>query len=233
MELKYKNWNDISIGLFKEIEEALKKPMNLEDQEVMFMAMLCECSEDEILDLPLTEFQRLKKASMFLNTEPPISKKCPDKIVINGKKCDVIKDIKKLTAAQYIDFQQMASTSVDEFLPNLIGCFVIPEGKHYGKDYDIDEFANEINDNLSIVTALSMFNFFQKAFLTSIKGIGLYLDWEMRKMSRKAKTKEMKEKIQEVRKMIKELTSEENGVGLVALIQSLRQSGTVGKLYSK
>lgn len=221
MELKYKNWNDITIGKFSEIEQALQEDMYVEDQEIFFMSLLCDCSEDDILDLPLTEFQRLKRECAFLNQKPKITNKCPDKIIINGKTCDVIKDIKKLTAAQYIDFQQMA-VNPDLFLPNLIACFVVPEGKKYGKDYDVGDFANEIEQSLSIITALDMFHFFQNAFLNSIKGIRLYLDLKIKKMSRKAKTKEQKESLKKARIMVNQLLSEKNGDGLVALIQSLK-----------
>lgn len=221
MELKYKKWDDISIKLFREIEELINENMYVEDQEIKFMSLLCDCDEEEILELPITEFQRLKKECAFLNTQPQMLDKCPDNIVINKQKCVVVKNLKKLTAAQYIDFQQMAKSDINEFLPNLIACFVLPEGKKYGNGYNIDEFAEELNNNLSIVTALSMFDFFQKAFLSSIKDIGLCLDWELRKIGRKAK-KEEKMKIQEMRKTLKELTLEKNGVGLVALIQSLK-----------
>jgi len=40
-----------------------------------------------------------------------------------------------MTASQYIDFQNFYK-QYDDYMPNLAACFLLPNGKKYGEDYD-------------------------------------------------------------------------------------------------
>lgn len=76
----------------------------------------------------------------------------------NGKKYTVQFDVKKMTAAQYIDFQDLQK-STNSF-KNLFMCFLVPQGKVYGEDYDVLALADELYDVIPISTVSDIMFFF-------------------------------------------------------------------------
>lgn len=212
MELKKKNWTQISINDYMELQEILERE-DAVDAEIGIVALLCGVSEDEILDLPLPEYQRLRAEAQFIAQFPEVKNKAPKSITIGDYKYDVITNMRKLTTAQYIDFQTYLKQGDDvKNLPYLLSVFIVPKGCKYGDDeYNIDDLAKDIKEYLPVVTAFEMCGFFQKTFLNSIKNTLFYLELKMGK----AKT----EKEKEVKKAIRELRSAINGGGFTKLTQ--------------
>lgn len=197
---------DLTIDKYLQIKEVLS---DIEDELNTQVALLCvlnECSEDDILDLPINEYKKKVSELSFLSQPLVPTARCPKTITIEGQVYEAVRDVKKFTAGEYIDYQNLIkSEDFYSVIPNILACFFIPKGKDYGKDYDIMEVAEKIRHNVSIGLAMDVCFFFQ---MQSINSINRMLDYlvlttkiQMRKASKETKPKMKKavEKIQELR----------------------------------
>lgn len=213
---------DLTIDKYLQIKEILTEHTG-DDLEIQaaILAVLNECTEDELLDLPLSEYQK-KAADLTFLSEPLEPKaRCPKTITIAGEEYEVVRDVKRFTAGEYIDYQNLVKS--DDFysvIPNVLACFFIPKGKNYGRDYDILEVAEKIKNNVSIGLAMDVCFFFQ---MQSIRSINSTLDSLalMTKMQIwKTKDKETKKKLKTALTKIVELRDSFNA-GLGSITQML------------
>ena len=212
MDLKITNYNKMPLRAFNEINKLRKKDCDAIDFEIGLIAILCDVSENDILNLPITEYQQLRAKAQFLADYPKDDNaKCPDKININGHKYNVIKNINDINTAQYIDYQSYLKMDRDENIQYVLSCFVVPEGKEYMTGYRLNDIMDDILD-IDVVTALSICFFFLNLYLTYIGTILHYLELKMKKEMRKTKDKEMKKKMKQA---INQLHSLVSGVGLI------------------
>ena len=206
MELKYKNWNEVSIDLYYQILDVYEDESLCEaEKDLALCAILCDVPEEEIYSLSIMEANELISKLSWLGKFDFNRNYKGGKIKIKGKDYRVNCDLQKMTIAQYIDFQTFYKmTDHRNTYGNLLACFILPEGKKYGEDYDISELAKEITEELSIVTANEIIFFFLKELETSIRALQIYLDFQIWRMKRKAKPTQ-KLKIQELQKRIQEM----------------------------
>ena len=164
MELKYKNWKEISVNTFKKLqaninnaEEDGDNMLNNLNKEIAMLAVLCDVDEDAIANLTQNEFGKLLTQTNFLADMPKV--KVTDKYKINGADYQVFLSLKQMTVSQYIDFQTFYADT-EKYFCELLACFLIPKGKKYGEGYDIDVVVKDIGNHLSIVDANSILFFF-------------------------------------------------------------------------
>lgn len=199
MELKYKNWNDITIGVYNKLNKLLKfEPtddvvMDELNLTIQILSVLCDVDEDVIGDLTRSEFGKLAAQSAFLQELPKV--KIKDKYTINGKEYTVQFNVQDMTMAQYIDYQTFIKEQ-DKYMSNILACFLIPKGKKYGDGYNLQEVVNDIENYFSIVDAHSVCFFFTLLFQSLTKVMLTYLVKKMKKGMKKM-TQEEKEKTQE------------------------------------
>lgn len=207
-------YKDINIKKYLELKKVLDDTDDLYRVQSQLIAIVNDMTEEEVLNLPLTEYTKKVHTIDFLTEVPKISNRTPKKLNLNGRKYEVITDVRKLSAGQYIDFQTlMQSENVDDYLPNLLACFIMPEGENYG-DYDVIAVCDEIAEYLDIETAFSLMRFFQSASSLLISNTLSYLVKRMKKLLRETKDAQMKEKIQEAITQMKELQGLfKNGIG--------------------
>lgn len=207
-------YKDINIKKYLELKKVLDDTDDLYRVQSQLIAIVNDMTEEEVLNLPLTEYTKKVHTIDFLTEVPKISNRTPKKLNLNGRKYEVITDVRKLSAGQYIDFQTlMQSENVDDYLPNLLACFIMPENENYG-DYDVMAVADEISEYLDIETAFSLMRFFQSASSLLISNTLSYLVKRMKKLLRETKDAQTKEKIQEAITQMKELQGLfKNGIG--------------------
>lgn len=193
------NWKDITVDKYLQMQAVDEEDDTY--REIAYMAILLDKTEDELLDMPLTKFQKLRQECEWVNTAPKVSPHLPKKIKINGVKCEVVKSVTKLTTAQFIDYNNYAA---EQMVPEMLSVFIIPKGKKYG-DYDLDKHIEGIR-NMSLETALGILYFFQKRFLQYTNSTLFYLRIKLKNLMRKAKNKEVQAKLQQAISML-------NGVG--------------------
>lgn len=208
------NYKDLTIAKYQELYSVDWEEMEEIDRQVTIISILSDKTEDEVLALPLAEYSKMAAQTEFLAKEPNVKNRTPNKVKINGKEYEVLKDVKDMTAGQYIDYQQYLSLNdITKYLPYLLSCFIIPKGKKYG-EYNVDVVINDIRNNMSVEEALNIAGFFMKKFRTSIEGMLLYLGWKMKMAKRKTKDETVKNKLETARKRLQLLyNSIRNGDG--------------------
>lgn len=211
------SYNKLSIGKFLEIQEVDFISMEEIDIQATLIAILNDMTEDEVMELPLDEYKNYVRKLKFLAIKPEHKSNIPKSVKLGGKEYTVITDIRKMTAGQYIDYQNYLTHKDNKYLPHILSCFIIPKGEKYGES-DLSEIIETIKNELPINIALSMSAFFLKKWENLTKGTLTFLVWKMRWMLMKEKNQTVKKKM---KMAIKELTtlrsSINNGVGLIGL----------------
>lgn len=164
------NYRDLPIGKYEEIVRLCQEDMTDVDRRVCIVAILTGLTEDEVLSLPLEKFTEYSAKSRFIETE------CPDNLIpgvarsypYGGFVLIPVTDIRKITAAQYIDFQTFAQDRENKVV-ELISCFLVPRGCDYNDGYDIMDVHRAIREEMSVAEALALLAFFFEGWLKSIR----------------------------------------------------------------
>lgn len=202
IELKYKNWKDITINVYQKLQNLnLNRSSDIIDEiddNVKILSILCDVDEDTIADLEINEYKTLVSQCTFLNEIPKV--KINDEYWINNKLYKVQYGVQDMTMAQYIDYQTYLKDS-SKYTKEIVSCFVIPKGKKYGEDYNLNETIEDIGNYFSIVDALSVCFFFTMLFRSLTTAT---LGCLVKKMKR-GKRKMNKEQQVQVQRAINEL----------------------------
>lgn len=205
------SYDKLTIGKYREL-------LSLEKEDdmtygIQILSILSDISEEDLMDMPLDEFSSMMAKTKFLykEVEKLDYNKLGKTLTINGKKYEIIKSPKKMTAGQYIDYKAYISNeNFLETLPYILTVFVIPQGHKYCDDYEAEDLAKELNDNLDIRTALCISDFFHHQSLLWIKSSLLYLKWTMKRTMKRETNQEIKEKLMKGLQQIEYLESSLN-----------------------
>ena len=200
------NYRNLPVGKWLEIME-LSKDENVDalEQQVKTIAILTGLTDDEVLDLPIMEYKSLAAKTMFLEKEYDGKLQIAKSYGLNGMELIPVKDLNKITTAQYVDYQTFSKEG-DMYLVQTLSTLLVPKGKKYNDGYDMDAVQQAIRDNLSVADVLSLYAFFLTKWVKSIKDSQTFLDKEIRKISNKT----MRERLM---KQMQEMHSKTNGVG--------------------
>ena len=210
IEIKKHNWDDITITDYKQILDISSKELDSDlEKSISVLAILCECSEDDLYGMNIQELNRLIP-EVWIDKPFTFNKnKNWSKIMLNGRKYNVVVDINKFTVAQYADFQIYWDKRDDiDYMGKLLTCFIIPDGCKYNDGYDIVELAQRLENLVSITDYNSICFFFLQDCLLSTKASLLYSNWQLMKMIRKEKDKAKKEKLKNLQKQVLEKISQ-------------------------
>ena len=177
------NYRDLPYGKYEEIVRLCETEMTDVDRKVAVISVLTGKTEDEVLRLPLDTFTRFSASTRFLEAE------CPENLIpavarsypVGGFVLVPVADMRKVTAAQYIDFQTFAEDR-DHRAVEMLSCFLIPRGCDYNDGYDVLDVHRAIRDGMSVATVLSLLAFFFKSWVESIKAIRTSLKREARRI---------------------------------------------------
>jgi hypothetical protein len=212
MKMKITKWEEMTIGAYQDLLEICEYP-EAEDVEIGIVGLLCGVEEKDILALPLTEYQELRRQSQFVAEFPDIHPSCPKHIELNGHKYDITRDVKGLSVGQYIDFQTYSKLEFNKALVNIISCFLVPHGCEYGEGYDMDEVDTDIREYMNIPTAYCMAAFFFKRLQALTKATLLFSVRTLKRAIRKEKDETKRKEMEEAMTVLKALRSKINGVG--------------------
>lgn len=191
MKLKYDSWDKISIKKYYELE-GLEKSREI-------LAVLCECSEEEIANLPYLEYQNLVGEVGWLKSFSFDTKHDLKKVKIGDRKYKVVNSIGRMTAAQYIDFQTLyAKNDLKTYYGSILATFLIPvKKKGYNQDYDVVEEARYIYENCNIQVANQLMFFFARKWWNSMVITMNYLKWIAKRNLKRKKDVEVWTKVLE------------------------------------
>lgn len=191
-----KDWKDITLKQYYTIKELLEEPDDYTTYNIIDLLY----SVDSV-NLPLTELKKYNGALEFLNKEIPLVK-LEEKYEINGIIYMTGYNLSKISAAQFIDYNNYTGTNKYE---DYLSVVFIPEGHQYNDGYDIDQVKKDLlNLPITVVRSLVFFYTLQLAklqisFLSSLKK-------DLRKMKmEKEKRKEIEELIEKLEKTNLEL----------------------------
>lgn len=201
-------YEKLSIAKWQELLEITNSGLVDEEKNIAVIALLADMTEDEVLNLPLTEFAKLNQGTAFLMDQPQ-KRLIAHTYILGNMEFEVLMDLTKMTTAQYIDYQNFIKDP-DNNLAELISVFLIPKGKKYNDDYNIVEVHKLIREHLSIVDAMSLSAFFLLLSQISIETTLTYSIKKMKRLMRKMKGEERE-------KMKQAITAlETGGAGLLA-----------------
>lgn len=203
-----KSYSELPVDRYLEIRDLINEECEPLDLQVKLVSILDGRSEEDVLNMNINKYHSLVQQSGFLMEPPKAAKTIPNKLVINGKKYQLQKDVSKFTTAQYIDYQTMtAREDREKILPYILSCFIVPEGKRYNDGYDIAEVIKDIGAHLSVQDAINVCFFFQQKYLRLLDDTLIYLGWKTKRMMRKTKDETTKTKLKEAMERMKELRS--------------------------
>lgn len=162
------NYRDLSIGMYLEICE-IDRRTDIEElhKQVSIISILTGLSEEEIYSLPLEDYKEYALKSEYLR-HPYDGEVLTAKTYICGKWTLLpVEDFRKITTAQYIDFQTFSKEGEKRII-ELLSTMLVPKGKKYNQDYDVIEVQNALRQHLSVVDAVSLFAFFFVQYKQSI-----------------------------------------------------------------
>lgn len=155
------SWDDITLAQY----EALKGIDTKQDNEgwvVDAVVALSNLTRADVLALPYAEFVKLASRLEFLNGTPRAAK-VSDRMTIGGQEFDVSTTIPNIVAGQFLDAKTIVKTpDIPMKIARVCSCFIIPAGKRYGTDYDAEKHVEFLHNNLGVVEALSLADFFTK-----------------------------------------------------------------------
>lgn len=177
------NYRDLPIGKYMEICRLCEAEMDEVERKVAIVAILSGLTEQEVLHLPLDKFTEMSRATAFLEEE------CPSNLIPAVAKSypvgeyDLVpaNDIRKITTAQYVDFQSF-SKDVDHNLVELLSVFLVPKGCDYNEDYDIFAVQDAIRAEMSVAIVLSLLAFFFRKWVELIEATRTSLAREARRI---------------------------------------------------
>ena len=182
-----KDYNHLPLGKYMDIQKVIQSAdVNaLEDEmqmQVKFISILTDMTEDEVLNLPIGEYKVLASHSKFLEDTPAIGRRLANTYICGDFTLIPTKDARKVTTAQYIDFQTYCKMGFEEHYVEVLSVLLIPKGKRYNTDYDVVEVQDAIRRDLSVTDAVTIFGFFLKSSAQSIASTLNYCKKMVKKM---------------------------------------------------
>lgn len=187
--LKFKTLKDITINDFYELQSILGSDEPEEEKNINLVSFFYDMSIDDVLSLDSTKFAEYLNtiSQIFIEQQNYKFTDPPKKIKI----CDTTYNIKlvvdKISVSQYLDFQNYCKKS--ENFGEILSIFLIPEGKKYGEGYDLKETIKIFNENVDIITAKEIADFFLNRLAVSTKNIMTYFKLVMMMETWKVKMK--------------------------------------------
>lgn len=208
------NYDKLPLGKFLELRDIDMEGMGEIDLQVAIISILSDISEDDIMDMPIPEYKKLVSKTRFLTTQPTPQKKVPKTISMDGKEYDVILEVERMSAGQYIDYQTYIGYREERYLPHILSTIIIPKGEKYGQT-DLASTIKTIEEHLPISVAVSLSAFFLNKWRSLTKATLTYLTLKMRLMMMKTKNKREKAMMRKaMREMATLKNSIKDGVGL-------------------
>lgn len=210
------NWSKLTVGKYQEVKAITTSGRDVTEVNTELLSVLTDIDVDDLLDMPLIRYNNLLQCTGFLYDDMP-KRMVATKYVLGGITFDVMLNIEKMTAAQFIDYQTYVKDIENNLVP-LLSIFLIPKGCKYNNGYDMIEIQNIIKDNLCIVDASALAAFFLEWYNGLLTATVRSLTKRMKKMMKKETNQETIEKMKEAITLL-----EKSGNGLQLLTEYQKQ----------
>ena len=203
---KITTWEDITLDQYLQIYQLLQVD---DKDEMVFIELLKVVVGEDVEDLPLAKYKEQFIHLDFLKKEMP-KVNIKKKYVIKGIKYICNPNLNAINGSQYIDYiNYLKENKGVENFAKLVSVFLIPEGKKYNTDYDIDKLIEDIEEEMKIVDVNAISFFLQRQYNAYISIITVYSIQTMKKMMKKEvdpmKKEAIKGKIQEAEALLQSM----------------------------
>lgn len=162
------NYSQLPLGRYIDITSVLSDDTLGEvDRQVRVLAILSGRTEEDLLNAPITDYADLARRAQFLDKAPEVAAEAKDVYELGAFRLVPVKDARKMTAAQYIDFQTFGRNAKDNIV-EMLSCLLVPEGMRYNDGYDVLEVQAAIREKMDCVSALGVYAFFFESLRTSM-----------------------------------------------------------------
>lgn len=194
------DWENISIDKYYEIKDILDDEEDDDiTKNVKMVALITDMDENEVWNMDMAEAGEYISRLQFLNKfELPDNPNM--KFNLPGYQLKVMKDVSKISVAQYVDFQNFVKLPLREGMEKILSIFLIPEGCKYNEGYDIIDLQKVIRENISFRVAEGLLSFFIEKYGELLIHSLVYC----RRQVRKTKDPEMMEKFKKTEKEIQQ-----------------------------
>lgn len=181
------NYRDLPIGMYLDICE-IDRREDIEElhKQVQILSLLTGEAEEDIYNLPLEEYKVLAAKSNYLRNPYEGEILMAKSYKVGAFNLIPVEDFRKITTAQYIDFQTFSKEG-EKRVVELLSTMLIPKGSKYNQGYDVIEVQKAIREELSVADALTLFAFFFVAYRQLIKDSLIYCREEAMKIPDKEK----------------------------------------------
>jgi hypothetical protein len=199
------------MGKYQRVIEALKQNEDAIDAHVEMLSILYDLTPEEVMNMPLEQYQELSfNCSFLMQPLPPVKGRICKEYKFGDMVLVPTTDIKKFSAAQYIDYQQMIQE--DGKLIELMSCLLVPKGCKYAQGYDIADVHKVIAEYMCVSDVMEMSAFFLRKLKNSISNTLSCLELDMT-LSRDKDKRRMINLSRIIRHSLK------NGVGLTMSVK--------------
>lgn len=194
------DWENISIDKYYEIKDILDDETDDDiTKNVKMVAVITDKDEDEVWSMDMAEAGEYISRLQFLNKfELPDNPNM--KFNLPGYQLKVMKDVSKISVAQYVDFQNFVKLPLREGMEKILSIFLIPEGCKYNEGYDIIDLQKVIRENISFRVAEGLLSFFIEKYGELLIHSLVYC----RRQVKKTKDPEMMEKLEKTEKELQQ-----------------------------
>lgn len=182
-KIKQKNWNDITLRKFNEIQNMIA----FKDEYTVLNILGIVYDDIDFEELTLPEFAAYKNTLDFLRLDIP-KNKLKKHYKLNGTTYDSNIDITKLTVSQFIDYQNFIKRNSTNY-SDYISVFFIPEGHTYNDGYDMDKVREDINE-LPMTDVMALIFFLTVQYRALLTITPYYLKKELAQMKTEMKTED-------------------------------------------
>ena len=219
------SYNRLPIGKYLRLcEVAEDKTLDEVDRQVKCLAILYDCTEADILALPIMDYKaRVITASFLLNEPPVVKPRLADRYVVGSFTLIPTRKLKDITTAQFIDYEAFAEDA-DKNICEILSCFLVPDGCRYNDGYDPVDVQNAIRQDMPVTDVLSVAAFFLTQYVHllnhSLTSSRRLVD-KMKDRKERAKAKRMLDRM--------EMALRNGGAGLQTLMQPATFAGAPGR----
>lgn len=202
------NYRDLPIGMYLDICE-IDRRTDIDElhKQVGIISLLSGMAEEDIYNLPIGDYKTLASKTRYLS-HPYDGEVLTAKVYsLDGWVLQPVQDFRKISTAQYIDFQTFVKGG-EQNIVEIISTMLVPKGKKYNQGYDVVELQKSLREHLSVADALSLFAFFFVQYNQLIKDSLTSCREEAMKIPDKEMRRKTLRKIQEQEDLLK------SGVGL-------------------
>lgn len=171
------SYKQLPVGLYLDIC-AVSQDESLDElaKQVRILALLSGMTEEQVLNMPLADYQKAVVASSFLHREYEPTGRVASSYKVGGYDLRPFQDWTKMTAAQFIDYQTYSGKGTESHIVEIVSVVLVPAGKKYGDGYDVADVQRAVRDNLCVSDVLDIIAFFFSQYaaflmdsLTSLK----------------------------------------------------------------